>query len=177
MKKTALLLALMLVLVSLLTACSDDAPSDIPEGYAEATNDAVDFYFYYPEDWTLDRNDGLIKVIVSDPQASDDISNVTATVLSVNSNISSIEEYFDMFSDEFQKSFADYREIGDRIEGDNSLTVCYTGSVAGVEYKYLQFMLYGGGNLYTFTYTAPTAYYDAHLEDAKALFNSVNFKS
>lgn len=45
MKRTALLL---LTLCALLALVSCEKESEQPSGTLEATNDAVDFYFYYP---------------------------------------------------------------------------------------------------------------------------------
>ena len=59
MKRTALLL---LTLCALLALVSCEKESEQPSGTLEATNDAVDFYFYYPDTWQVYLDTGMIAV-------------------------------------------------------------------------------------------------------------------
>ena len=59
MKRTALLL---LTLCALLALVSCEQESEQPSGTLKATNDAVDFYFYYPDTWQVYLDTGMIAV-------------------------------------------------------------------------------------------------------------------
>ena len=50
---TALLLALCLVLPAL-ASCSEKGEYDPPTGWQAASDEQADFYFYVPDNWTVD---------------------------------------------------------------------------------------------------------------------------
>ena len=165
------------MIVSILSGCSKPEESEIPAGYAKATNDAVEYEYLYPSTWTLDRNDGLIKVIIT-PEDAGDSSNITSVTSQLDSSITTLADYFNKYADNFKETFTDYELVGEPKEVENTYTVSYKGKIAGVEYKFLQQIRYNNrtGYIHTFTYTSPTGYYDLHIEQVQAVFDSISFK-
>ena len=60
MKRTALLLLAVCTLLA--TAACAKNETEQPSGTLKATNDAVDFYFYYPDTWQVYLDTGMIAV-------------------------------------------------------------------------------------------------------------------
>ena len=64
MKRTALLLLAVCTLLA--TAACAKNETEQPSGTLKATNDAVDFYFYYPDTWQVYLDKGTLEKTFSD---------------------------------------------------------------------------------------------------------------
>jgi hypothetical protein len=67
---------------------------EIPEGFLLAENENTDYYFFYPANWLLDRNDaGMTSAFVSET----DFSNVSITAFTASANYKSLPDYVENY--------------------------------------------------------------------------------
>ena len=160
-----------------------------------AGNSAVDFYFYYPENWTIHRNDAMIIIQTNDtetletdvpeglsgePLAYITAPNISAQVFSLLEGYATVDDYWDNFA------APSLRQIFQDVEDDASeeLTVggtpakkyTYTLSLSGMRYKISQVIFFRQRQVYTLTYTATEGKYDTYAGTLDAVAESFVFK-
>ena len=168
--KKLLALILLATLLLALTACGGSLPgngeTEIPKGMKIA-KEGEGYTFFVPEDWVVETSTGVTMAYVS----TVDPSNVTllriptdktpAAYFAENeAKLSSVLESYTLLEANDTTTFG----------GEPASVRVYTGKVAGVEYKYMQFLVQKAGVLTLFTYTAKTAipsgdvsYYDRYV--------------
>lgn len=160
-----------------LVSCGPKKDPDIPEGMTLSENEAVDFYLYYPEEWIVDRNDGMVSVRVSDK----DRSNVSVTAFTAPSDVQNIEGYIkDEYIGLVEKNFTDLELLSDgevaTLGGVESRKFVYTATVAGESYKFLQNITYRYGYIYILTYTSTAEGFDSHIDEVNEIIDAFEFK-
>ncbi len=170
----------MLVILTLVTlvSCSAKKDPNIPDGMTYSENEAVDFYLYYPEEWILDRNDGMVSVRVSDK----DRSNVSVTAFTAPSDVQNIEGYIkDEYIGLVEENFIDFTMLSEAevsvLGGVESRRFVYTASVAGETYKFMQNITYRYGYIYIFTYTSTVEGFDTHIDEVNEISDAFEFKN
>ncbi len=95
--------------------------------------------------------------------------------------ISSVEEYWDYYSETFAKTFPD---MVYEVEGENLLLsnkqakrYVFTATVSGISYKFMQVVLLDAGTVYVFTYTALPDKYDEHIESVEEILGYLSIDS
>ena len=178
MKRSFTFVVLAAMLLICMTSCAKDE-SDLPEGMLLAENEAVDYQLYYPEDWQLDRNDGMISVYVSDK----DRSNVSVTAFTASDDVASVDDYLSMgettYFDYVKETFSDLDIITDgeeiTLSGVPARQYVFTATVAGDLYKFRQIIAYYYGEVYMLTYTSTAEGFDNHSEEVGKIISEVRF--
>ena len=178
MKKFCLIIVLVLTLL-LLISCSKKE-TDIPDGMAVLNGDAVEFNFYYPEDWQIDRNDGMVSVYVSDK----DRSNVSVTTFTAPAEVQGVDGYLTMgnttYFDHVKATFPDLEMLTDGEEvtlgGAPARQYVFTASVSGDPYKFRQVITYYYGYIHILTYTSTIDGFDSHTDEVNKIISEFTFK-
>ncbi len=178
MKKFLLIISAMLLLITA-SSCSEE-DTGLPEGMALLDNEAVDYLFYYPEEWQADRNDGMVSTYVSDK----DRSNVSVTTFAASSDVASVEGYLTMgdttYFDNMRETFPDLEMISDGEEislgGVPAKQYVFTATVAGEVYKFRQVIAYRYGYIYMLTYTSTSEGFDSHTDEVNSIITEFKFK-
>ncbi|MEA4831790.1 MAG: hypothetical protein VB118_04125 [Oscillospiraceae bacterium] len=182
-KGLALVAALLIAALSVfsLVSCTEavNKETDTPEGYVLAENPAVDYNFYYPKGWILDKNEGMTGVYagISDP------SSVSVATFTPDKDFESkgLKSYVEgLFPDEYEKNFGNVELVGDMTEGKigeySAYSVVFKGDISGNRYQFKQTFCVHGGYLYIITYTALADNYELHLSEADAMVSYIKFK-
>ncbi len=92
--------------------------------------------------------------------------------------IESVEEYWEYYSADFEKTFSDMKY---ETEGENMLLstkkakkYVYTATVTGAEYKFMQVVMLNAGTVYIFTYTATPEKYSEHIEEVEEIIGHIS---
>lgn len=178
MKKLVLIMTAVMLVITF-ASCSK-TESDIPEGMALLDNEAVDYYFYYPQGWVADRNDGMVSAYVSDK----DRSNVSVTTFAAAADVTSVDGYLTMgdttYFDNMRETFPDLEMLSDGEEtslgGVPAKQYVFTATVAGDLYKFRQIIAYRYGYIYMMTYTSTADGFDAHIDEVNSVVSEFEFK-
>ena len=154
-----------------------------------ANNSAVDFYFYYPENFFIQRNDAMIVVYINDDtvqQTEKDEpvmtkTNLSATVFGLQSDtFETVEEFWNGFA------LPSYKEMFQDIEvlSEEDLTVdempakkyTYTASLSGMKFKFSQVVFFRKQKVYSLLYTATENKYDNNINVLKTAAETFKFK-
>ncbi len=181
MKKVLALLLLLAAVLSL-AACNGAAPGgdeEIPEGMKIA-EEGEGYTLFVPEDWVVETSTGITMAYVS----TVDPSNVT--LLRTASDMAPAA-YFAAHEATLRTVLEGYTLLEARDDttfgGETASLRVYTGKVAGVEYKYMQFLVAKAGTITLFTYTARTeipsgdvSYYDRYVDKVLAMADAFAFR-
>ena len=160
-----------------------------------ADNSAVDFYFYYPENWTIHRNDAMIIIQTNDadtletdvpegvsgePLAYMTAPNISAQVFSLLESYATVEDYWVNFAAPSLRQV--FQNVGP--EAAEELTVggaaakkyTYTLSLSGMDFKQSQIIFFRGRQVYSIIYTATEDKYDGYAEALGAVADTFVFK-
>ena len=178
MKKTLLTILTVTLLITLSSCAKEE--TDLPEGMALLDNGALDYYFYYPEGWTADRNDGMVSAYVSEK----DRSNVSVTTFAASSEVYTVDDYLTMgdttYFDHMKETFPDLEMITDGEETTLGSTPArqyvFTATVGGDLYKFRQVITYRGGDIFILTYTSTADAFDTHIDEVNSVVKEFKFK-
>jgi hypothetical protein len=157
-----------------------------------ANNNAVDFYFYYPENFILDKNAAMISVFIPDYEWVESEfeestlrvpvnPNLSAYVLSYpNRDFDNAAEYWEVFYlPSISQGFSDIHiESSEDIEITQTPArkYIYTANLGGQEYKYAVVIFLRNTETYTLTYTATPDKFDAHSGVLDVVIDTFAFK-
>ena len=197
MKKLIILTVLSLLILSSCTREPANIEADFIDAesgeiYRLANNQAVDFYFYYPENFILDKNAAMISIFINDLEIiENELDGGAVLDVYVNPNLSAYvhstqENYADasQYWEEYMKpslsvGFQDiFIESGGDIEiaGISGRKYIYSASLGGKDYKYAQVIFFKDREIYTLTYTAPLSKFDKHLKVLDVVVETFAFK-
>lgn len=174
----ALLLALLLAVS--ICSCSKKEESGLPDGMLLLDNGAIEYNFYYPDSWSVDRNDGMVSVYVSEK----DRSNVSVVTFTANNDVYSVDDYLTMgdttYFAHLESTFPDLEIITDgeetSLDSIPARQYVYTATVAGDAYKFRQIFTYRYGEIYIITYTSTLDGFDTHTDDVNRIISEFSFK-
>ena len=176
MKKLALiLLALMLTLTCI--SCSKEK-TDAPAGMKDVSNGSSEFQLFIPEEWIVDRSDGMISAHVSEKDSTN--VSVTAFAFPIN-EYNSLEEYLEKeYMTYFENNFSDMVIVEEftecKVDGRDARSIVFTATVGANEYKFKQIITTSASAyLHIFTYTSSISGFDAHLEDLNNIIKEFRF--
>ncbi|MBE6650574.1 MAG: hypothetical protein E7613_04595 [Ruminococcaceae bacterium] len=178
MKKFLVLLSAFLLVITM-TACGEK-DSSIPEGMKLPENDIVDYYFYYPETWSLSRNDGMISAYVSEK----DSSSVSITAFNSNQEVTSLDEYLAMdgttYTEKLKSTFLDVEILSDgeetKLHDALARQFVFTANVGGETYKFRQIITFRFDYIYIMTYTSTLEGFDKHTDEVNKIVKEFKFK-
>jgi len=191
---------IILALILLLSSCRSDRTlsTDIDLGDETgilATNNAVDFYFYYPANFVLHKNDLMIMVYVNDediletdrtePSSGEYLTfmtkpNISASVFSLLEAYETIDDYWDNFAvpsleGVFQNVSGDAAaEL--EVAGIPAKKYTYTMSSAGMSMKISQIIFFRNRQVYALTYTASENKYDTYVKALDTIAETFAFR-
>lgn len=174
MKQNIVTVILSLILVLSLASCSGTV-GDAPKGMQRVSGDDVDYYFYVPDEWTPETSTGVTTAKYSDSI----LVNVSLMAATVNNGTQSAKDYFDEYTESFKSIYENFELVSAEdtlLDSHAAYKAVYTGSVTGVEAKYMQVVCIKSGIAYIFTYTAQTDKYDDYLSDADKMIENFAFK-
>lgn len=177
MKRFISVLFVVLLCLLCLVSCSKKKETDVPDGMVEAENKFVDYRFFYPENWLLDRNDGMISCHVS----SDDASNVSVTAFALP-EIKPLEQYLEEeYMTYFKENFTDMQIVEDftdtTLDTSPAKKIVFTATVGANAYKFSQTLALGrDGYIYIITYTSTPEAFDTHIENVEKIVSEFRFK-
>ncbi len=189
MKKSVRIVCFLLSLLMLLPLCAcgkkDEGDGvEIPSGFSLAGNENTDYYFFYPSNWTLDRNDaGMTSAFVSET----DFSNVSITAFTASAQYPTLLDYaekyyFVKFQDNFNNLETERNQDQSlkrstlKIDGCDALAVNFSATFSGESYSFRAWFISFNGYIYTMLYTAKTEAFETHLEEAEAMAKALKFR-
>jgi hypothetical protein len=183
MKKfLAALLALTTLLVPILTSCSEqNTDAQQPNNTLKAGNEAVDYYFYYPDDWQLDRNDGMISIRynTSESNKTERYASISVTSFNLVDQNQGVKEYWEKsYEPSLQATFKDYKIFDDKeIKLDNVVAARkgYTAKLNDESYKFVSVVCNRFGYVYLITLTALEGDYDKTVGALDTVINNFHF--
>lgn len=201
MKKSTLLslAALLLSGLMLLSGCSKQDPN-APEGYQTASNDNVDYSLFVPSNWIVDTADNsLVTTAHVTEYENTNISmmvyennNYAAETTAEGEEISPVVRYWadnlsaltDLFDKDAEGNTTFKLEtdgastlMGKTADGANvaAFSYVYTGTIGGVELKYMQVIACHNNSFYFFTYTASADRYDEYIDAVNEILGYIVF--
>lgn len=171
MKKSISAMFLCASIILLFSSCSDkilDISTD--DGSILAANDLQTFYFYYPSDWIIDKNEAMIVIYrdegevfqsnmenKGEPYAFVEKTNISAIAYGVVSTVVSIEDYWNDYCLPWMDVFDNFSlsSVADAMMGEfEAKRYDYTAEIGGVPFQFAQIFALDRGVIYTITYTA-----------------------
>ena len=145
-----------------------------PEGMKIASSDNLEYRLYVPVDgWTCDSNSGKAEAFAADK------SSVTVTSYSPSTTMTA-HEYWSMAEGEYKKSFGDkYEYVGEaeRVVAErDAVSYTYVVSYGGERIEIMQTVLVYNGVVYSITYSALEANFDAHTADVSRMLDVFIFR-
>lgn len=189
MKTSVRVLCMILSVLMLLPLCACGKKDggeevEIPSGFALAENKNTDYYFFYPADWTLDRNDaGMTSAFASET----DFSNVSITAFTASAQYPTLLDYvekyyFVKFEDNFnnleieRNQDQSLKRSAMKIDGCDALAVNFKATFSEESYSFRAWFVSFNGYIYTILYTAKTDAFEGHLEVAEAMAKALKFR-
>lgn len=160
----ALALALCLAL-PILASCSKKGEFDPPAGWQAASDEQADFYFYVPDNWTVDFSTAAAGAYYS----AADPSSVSVMAWELPNTDTSLDDWWELNREELEKVFDNFN-----LESEENMTLTadnlyakryvYTAELGGYGYRYMQVAALKGTSVYLFTYCSVEENYESHLE-------------
>lgn len=182
-KLIAVIIALAALAVPLLTSCSgQNTGADQPANTLKAENEAVDYYFYYPDDWQLDRNDGMISIKYNTSLSSkvERYASISVTTFNLTDQNQSVKEYWEKeYQPSLESTFQNFSVFDDKeITLDNVVAArkSYSASLNNVPYKFVSVICIRFGYVYLITFTAHESDYDKTVAALDTVVSNFHFK-
>ena len=146
------ILTLILALsVLFLTGCDRDA--NAPTGYKTASGEAADYYFFVPDDWTVDMATGATSAYCS----AEDPSSVSVMAWELPNTDTTLDQWWEMNLEDITMVFQNVT-----VEEPENVTVggvhgqkyVYTADLGDFSYKIMQTAAIRSGSVYLITYTS-----------------------
>ncbi len=171
MKKTAIILLVVIMLTAMLTGCKN---TDIPDGMKTASADNVPYMFFVPMSWVSDVEDNISSAYYS----VNDQSNVAVTAYAA---AMTVEEYWKLCCEDYQKTFTafvfDEKDVKSAVlGGKNAKQYTYKIRVGEKSYKLMQTITQHDNIMYSLTYTASEENFDKHLDDVNTIISQFRFR-
>ena len=184
MKALKTIIALILVLVTAALAVSCGQNSDVPKGMQQIESEFVDYKFYVPSTWTVDKTSGFLSAYVPD-----DKSNVSMMTMTATRAYKDVGEYIDEYLTELENTYVGFEYIeseslvptaekpktGLTLGDKEAARLVYKIKLGDTTYKYMQVITSSGYYIYTLTYTALIDKFDSHLEEVNKIITEFKF--
>jgi len=149
---------------------------EAPEGMKLASNDEVAYRFFVPTDWELNNLEEIFAAYVKSDRSS---VSVTPYMPELEMRVG---EYFKL-CEEMLEDTADkdgYELLSTKTEvdlgGEVATAYTYRYTVGGREFRCMQVIAAHGSMIYSVTYTASPAHFDAHLDEVNAIIDAFAFR-
>ena len=146
-----------------------------PKGMKRASNDEVAYVFYVPTDWSINQNERIFSAYVEG-----DRTNVSVIPYMPDAESLSIDQFIAMTKDQMiNTGLLDAAaevgikecKLGDRV----AKKMRYTLTIGGETYEYVQVVAAYKSMIYSVTYTADPAHFDAHMQEFDSIVAAFRF--
>lgn len=173
MKRIISLLTALVLLCTILASCGRS--SDAPDGMILASGDAADYFFYIPDDWTVDLQTGATTAHVS----STDRSNVGAYTWTLEYTDDTVDTWHTRQLEDLNAGFTDYAEESVRettLDGVYAKEYVFTAKLGDEARKYRQVAAVKSGSVYVITYSTSPELFDEHNSDVDDIIEEFRFR-
>ncbi len=173
---------------------TDSVPTEDAQGYQLVSDRTVNgFYFYMAPTWECDENAGIVRVSTDDG-SSITMTEATGSGMSVRTYfiyrlqelstfVDDIQVYVNgeplPFTEDEQTLLSDaYKDmiIASNFGDAKQAAECvYSFTYQGQTYRVLQYLTTAANHGFVFTYTAPAAVFDSHIDQVKTMAQKVRF--
>ncbi len=169
-----LLLTVLLSLAMAFVSCEEDefAP---PAGMVLASDEKADFYFYVPDEWTVDYTTAAAGAYFS----TSDPSSVSVMAWELEHTDSTVEDWWQVNVNDLGLVFTGFNlesEENTTVNGLYAKQYVYTADLGQDHFKYMQVACVKNATVYLFTYASTADNFDAHLEDVNEMLSSLIIK-
>lgn len=169
-----ILFGVLAVLAASLTSCEKDEFA-APTGMVTASDEKADFYFYVPDEWTVDYSTAAAGAYYS----TSDPSSVSVMAWELEHTDVSIDEWWEINRSDINVVFQNFN-----LESEENMTIdelyakkyVYTATLGEFDYKIMQAACIKDATVYLFTYTSIADNYDAHLNDVSQMLEFLTIK-
>ncbi len=178
-----LMLLLLAVSLFLLASCGgkNEGEESMPKNTNRAGNDAVDYFFYYPDNWTVDRNDAMISIRydASPSNTFERYASISVISFTLVDPQQVVNEYWEEYEDDLAETYSDYEllkseetELGGVIAARKE----YTGGLGGTTYNFVQVVCIRNGVVYLVTFTASREDYSKTISAMETVISNFHFE-
>ena len=181
MKKTFFILILAVILTLTLISCSDSDQEGekLARGYVRLENAGGEYSFVHPESWTVDRNDGMVQLHVSEKDAS----GISVTAFAPpRAGLTSLDEYLKSDYIDHLKSTIPTLEVSEDSFEETTLgerdarRIVFDAEISGKSYRFMQIVtLNTDGYIYIFTYTSTPDIFTSHMDAVNEILDTFLF--
>ncbi len=176
MKKMLIkLLSVVLLLAVALTVFSCGKDDGAPAGMVTASSEGADYYFFVPDDWTVDLSTKASGAYYG----STDSSSVSVISWELDSASSTLEDWWQVNLADIELVFKDVTVVSEENTTVSELYAkkyTYTASLGEFNYKIIQAACIKNSTVYVFTYTSTLEYFDAHLDEVDMMLENLTVK-
>lgn len=173
--KILLLLILAGLALSMASCGSDDGEYSAPAGFMTASDESADFYFYVPDDWTVDYTTAAAGAYFS----AEDPSSVSVMAWELEYTDTTVDEWWELNQGEIESVFQNFT-----LESSENMTVnelyakkyIYTATLGDFDYKIMQVACVKNATVYLFTYTSLPENFDTHTDDVNQMLDYLIIK-
>lgn len=174
MKKLLTIILAAFMLVSL-CACGDSDEVVVANGMKlagrDAGNDAVNYNFTYPDDWSIIRNDGVVEIQYDcdDSAMYQRFATVSVLTFSLKDANQTAIDYWTEYEEQLKGIYNDYtapetviryEEEGKLLDDTPAIRVMYSGKLNDNAYACDQVIACRYGTVYIITLVVPSEYYE-----------------
>ncbi len=172
MKKTALILAVVILATVILTSCQKKDP-DIPSGMQRINSETIGCDLFVPEGWTESLSTGAVGAYCS----NSDSTNVTVMAWNVDAS-TTLDTWWETYRSEFDLVFDDFK-----LESTETTTLggvaankyTYTAKLGENEFSYVQCACLHWGMVYVMTFTSTPDKIESHAEEISDMITYFRF--
>ena len=174
MKKLLMIILSALMLVSL-CACGGSDEYVVANGMKlagkDAGNNAVDFNFTYPEDWSIIRNDGVVEIQYDCDESAmyQRFATVSVLTFSLKDANQTALSYWTEYEEQLKGVYTDYKapekiielnEEGKYLDDTPAIRAMYSGKLNNETYSCDQVIACRYGKVYLITMVVPSEHYE-----------------
>ncbi len=176
MKKIFLkLLSAALLLSVALTLFSCGKDNGAPAGMITASSEGADYYFFVPDDWTVDLSTKASGAYYGES----DSSSVSVISWDLDNTVSTLDDWWNINLSDIELVFKDVTVVSEENTTVSELYAkkyTYTASLGEFDYKIIQVACIKNSTVYVFTYTSTLEYFDAHLDEVDMMLENLTVK-
>ncbi|MBE6541094.1 MAG: hypothetical protein E7672_01460 [Ruminococcaceae bacterium] len=172
-RRIILLIVAALFAVSLASCKKDEY--EAPAGWTTASDEKADFYFYVPDEWTVDYSTAAAGAYFSES----DPSSVSVMAWGLEHTDTTVDEWWDLNKDEIELVFSDVAIVSEEnatVNGVFGKTYVYTANLGEFSYKFMQTAVIKNATVYLFTYSSTPENFDSHIEDVEGMLDFLILK-
>jgi hypothetical protein len=173
--KLILILLLAGMTLSLASCNKNNDEYAAPSGFMTASAESADFYFYVPDDWTVDYTTAAAGAYFS----ASDPSSVSVMAWDLEYSDTTVDEWWELNQGEIEAVFQNFNLESEENTTINSLYAkkyTYTADLGDFSYKIMQAACVKNSTVYLFTYTSLPENYDAHIEEVNQMLDFLIIK-